>query len=114
MFFITDSDILAGVDQNHQIIGIMRSTDKGKTWMLKRRVLRINMHYVSIITQKVEIYAGTAAVCSKLKSRLYQSKKYSPLNDIKIYPNPASEYINLPEFSGEIRILDFRVMKLCP
>lgn len=93
MFFLGNDDMLAGVDQNHQVVGMLRSKNKGKDWAPEKSGL--GELFVNTITANSEgvVYVGTGqGIFRSTQSIVSVDDNNENINfgDVNIFPNPAT------------------------
>lgn len=93
MYFLDNNDIIAGVDQNHEVVGMHRSKDGGKTWTAIKEGIGNQIVYYLEANSDGTVYAGTSGgIYRSTQSIVSVSDGNEPANtaDLSIFPNPAA------------------------
>ncbi|MEI6090607.1 MAG: T9SS type A sorting domain-containing protein [bacterium] len=96
MFFIDDNDVLSCVDQDHLVVGVHRSKDKGKHW--SREDNGLQEQYVNSFdsnSQGVIFAASTSGLFKSSQPIVSVNDNIVNSANINIYPNPSSAKINI-------------------
>jgi ligand-binding sensor domain-containing protein len=96
MFFINDNDVLSSVDQDHQIVGVQRSKNKGLLWSAENKGLEDQYVYAFDANSQGIIYeASGRGLFQSSQPIVSVEEKINNLTIIKIYPNPANANIKI-------------------
>ncbi len=93
MYFLGNNDILASVDQNHEVVGMLRSRDGGKTWVPEKTGMGSQFVYSLESNTEGAIYAGSGNGIYRTGPAVVtvedgNSGQYT-YADLAVYPNPT-------------------------
>ena len=96
IFLLSDKDILASVDRNHEDIGVYLSNDKGQTWNLVEDGLNENYVYSFDKNTDGYVYAATSSgVFRSTVTVVSVEEDIASESMISISPNPAVDFADI-------------------
>jgi photosystem II stability/assembly factor-like uncharacterized protein len=103
IFFLSNDDIIASVDQDHSVIGLFHSTDGGQNWLTDSTGMVGCIPSGFDMNSEGYIYVVSNGGVHHSQSPVTSVEEINTeIQDISIYPNPANDYINisLPNENG--------------
>jgi hypothetical protein len=116
MFFIDNNDILAGVEQNHQLVGIQRSTNNGVDWKAEENGAESVYAYAFDVYSNGEIFVGTNSGLFHTNESVVSVEDESiSQDDCHVFPNPCRDKvsINLPKEQNSCSVRIINELGIC-